>query len=340
MATEMENAAVTLRAEARIELRGWHNEDHEEARLFGERLMALTQEYSRWLDLSRLTRVVLALDYHTALAEFRDEDDAPLGIATSNEFGQGSAMSLVVANEGALESVVVIWTPLISRIFDEDDSHEKRTALQSYVHELVHVDDQAFLDQTFPGGGAAAVQRDNRDGALLAMVMPAHAEYSPTRRTACIEPETGFEFVDLLEKTIAQAIADVRRERRRYRVYEIGLEVFWPYVHERGRFIFQALGYALGHVDGVLHSEQIEASVKERLRVALDRIEAMELGWLVEETRSAVHPIFEQPAWTDLEVFDPLIAVGERLLNSFGIWTRLEDSQLYVDVPLTGLADF
>ena len=62
----------------------------------------------------------------------------------------------------------------------------------------------------------------------------------------------------------------------------------------------------------------------------------MELGWLVPETRNAVLPIMEQPAWSGLEAFDPLIAVGERLLNAFGISTRLEQELLYVDVPLTG----
>jgi hypothetical protein len=41
-----------------------------------------------------------------------------------------------------------------------------------------------------------------------------------------------------------------------------------------------------------------------------------------------------------LNVFDPLIEVRESLLNAFGIWTRREDSELYVDVPLTGWTDF
>ena len=65
----------------------------------------------------------------------------------------------------------------------------------------------------------------------------------------------------------------------------------------------------------------------------------MELGWLVPETRKALRPIMEQSAWSGLEAFDPLIEVGERLLNAFGIFTRLEHGMLYVDVPLTGWGD-
>lgn len=96
----------------------------------------------------------------------------------------------------------------------------------------MHDDDQAFLDKTYPGGGACAVEREERHGALLLMVSPAQAEYSAARRTAFIEPATGFEFLDMLEKTMATALADVRVQRRRYRVREIDLETFWPWVQE------------------------------------------------------------------------------------------------------------
>ena len=329
----------SLPGTAAIILRGWHSEKHEEARLFGERLMALTQEYSRFLDLSRLSKIVLAFDYQAALAEFRDADDAPLGIATSNDFGEGAAMSLITTENGVLQSVLVIWTPLISQLFDAEDTLDKRKALQTYVHELVHVDEQAFLDKTFPGGGASAIQRDERHGALLLMVSPAQAEYAAARRTAYLEPSTGFEFLDMLEKTVSNALSDVRVQRRRYRVREIGLETFWPWVQERGRFIFQSLGYALGHTDGILNSDTAPEDLKDHFRTTLAKMEALELGWLVDATRAAVLPIFDQPEWTGLDVFDPLIDVGERLLNAFGLRTRLDDETLYVEVPLTGWKD-
>lgn len=66
----------------------------------------------------------------------------------------------------------------------------------------------------------------------------------------------------------------------------------------------------------------------------------MELGWLAAEARAAVGPIIEQSAWTGLEAFDPLIALGERLLNAFGLYTRPEEGGLHIAVPLTGREDF
>lgn len=338
MADEQSEREPTLRSETAVHIRGWTGAE-DEARLFGERVLALTQEYSRWLDLSRLLRIVVASDYRAAVAEVGSVDGMP-NVATSNEYSEGAATALMTVEEGALGSVLIVWTPMIARIFGSDDSLERRKALQTYVHELVHVDDQAFLDRTFPGGAMAAVQSDDRHGALLLMVAPAQAEYSATSRTAMIEPETGFEFLQLLEKTMAGAVADVAPRRRLYRVRALALEDFWLWVQERCRFLFQALGYALGHADGVLKSERADEALKGRYREALDRIEAMELGWLVAETRAAVRPIMEQPAWTGLEAFDPLIAVGERLLNSFGLFTRLEKGSLYIDVPLNGMRDF
>ena len=328
----------TLPSDMAVHIRGWDRDDADAARLFGERVLALTHEYSHWLDLSRLSRIILASDYRAAVAEVGGVDGG-VNVATSNEFGEGAATALMTVEDQWLKSVLVVWTPMIARIFEQEDSLERRAALQTYVHELVHVEDQAFLDKTYPGGAMAMSASDDRHAPLLLMVAPAQAEYSAASRTAMIEPTTGFEFLNMLERTIAAVLADVRRQRQLYRVGGTSLEAFWLWVQERGRFIFQALGYALGHSDGIIRSEGADDELKERFRTELARIEAMELGWLVAETRKALLPIVEQSAWSGLEVFDPLIEVGERLLNAFGIFTRLELGMLYVDVPLTGWKD-
>ena len=339
MSDEKPQRKPTLPAGTAVHIRGWDRKDAEEASRFGERVLALTHEYSRWLDLSRLTKIILASDYRAAVAEVASVDGAA-NVATSNEFGEGAATALLTIEDQCLKSVLVVWTPMIARIFEDEDTLERRTALQTYVHELVHVDDQAFLDKTFPGRVMAMSASDHRHAALLLMVAPAQAEYSAASRTAMIEPTAGYAFVDMFERTIAEVLSEVRRQRQLYRIGKISLEIFWPWVQERSRFIFQALGYALGHSDGIIRSNRADDALKQRFRAALGRIEAMELGWLVPETRKALRPIVEQSVWSGLEVFDPLIAVGERLLNAFGIFTRIEKGMLYIDVPLSVPNDF
>lgn len=299
MAEDEARREPTLSPTTAVHIRGWSGGGEAEARRFGERILTLTHEYSRWLDLSRLSRIVLAADYRAAVAEVASVD-GEANVATANEFAEAAATALMTVEEGALRSVLVAWTPMMLRMFDDLDSVEKRSALQAFVHELVHVDDQAFLDKTFPGGAMAAVESDDRHGALLLMVSPAQSEYSATSRTAMIEPSAGFEFLDLLERTIGDATSDVRRQRRLYRIGDISLETFWPWVQERCRFIFQTLGYAVGHADGILNNERADEALKERFRTRLKTIEAMELGWLVAETRAAVQPIMERgagPGW-------------------------------------------
>lgn len=339
MAGDEAEREPTLSPTTAVHVRGWSDGGEAEARRFGERVLALAHEYSRWLDLSRLSRIVLAADYRAAVAEVASVDGGA-NVATANEFAEATATALMSVEGGRLTAVLVVWTPMVLRMFDEKDGPDKRSALQAFVHELVHVDDQAFLDRTFPGGAMAAVESDNRHGALLLMVSPAQSEYSATSRTAMIEPNAGFEFLDLLERTIGDAVADVGRQRQLYRIGSISLEAFWPWVQERCRFIFQALGYAVGHADGILKNDRADEALKARFRARLETIEAMELGWLIDETRDAVRPIMEQAAWTGLDAFEPLIELGERLLNRFGLFTRLENEMLYVDVPLNSMRDF
>lgn len=153
--TDTAEEPISLQSTFRIEISGWHSDEDAEAKLFGERLMSLTQSYSRFLDLSLLDRVVVAWDYPKALAECRPDVDLPEPMPTSNEFGQGAGMAVPIFRGGeSFSSVVVVQTELIRRMFDEDDDL-RDASHQSYAHELVHVDDQAHFHKTFPGGTAA-----------------------------------------------------------------------------------------------------------------------------------------------------------------------------------------
>jgi hypothetical protein len=334
MSDDQERPEPTLPPNSIVQLRDWHNESEDEAREFGQFLMATTHEWSRYLDLSRLSKVILAYDYHAALALARG-DDQVADVATVNEFGQSAAMSIVVREGDELKSVVVVSTPLIKAMFDEEDSTLRRSSLQSYVHELVHVDDHAFLDRTFPGGAAAATPADDLHGALLAIVMPARSEYEATRRTALIEPSTGLQFLDMLSAVLADLWTEVRRERRKYNEREISLEEFWPWLQERCRFVFQSLGYALGHADGVLNEEEASGDLKAVYLRRLEDIASTDFGWLIDATRAAVMPIYRQEAWTGLAIFVDLVEVGRRLLGEFGVQLLPQANGFWVDVPWT-----
>lgn len=315
-----------------VDLRGWYTDDEQEARDFANRLWQLTHELSRYLDLSRLSKVIVAFDYQAALASVRGGSKSN-SIATANEFGEGAAMTVPQFEDGVFKSTIVACTPLISKIFGEEDSVIRRASLQNYVHELIHADDQAFLDKTFPGGAAAGIVSNDRHGALLAIVQPARAEYEATRRSALYEPTTGFQFLDMLERVFENLFDEVRQERRKYNYRLISLEQFWPWLQERCRFLFQALGYALGHADGVLNSD-LPPELKAQYEQRLAQLTATEFGWTLEAARAAILPIHEQDAWTGLEIFDPLIEVAVQLLSRFDVALFEQSSGYWVDVPV------
>jgi len=327
----------SLRADFVVSINGWDNDDEDEARAFGQMLMELTRSYSRFLELGLLEQIVIAYDYHAALASVDCGRTHTPAEPTSNEFGQGGAMAVTVRRGEGVASVVVIWTPLVRELFAEEESEEKALAGHTFVHELIHVDDLAFMDRTFPGGALATWERDPHHGALLSIASPAYSEYSASRRSAFAKPDYGPVYLDMLEACLKDAVRDVTIERRKYRLHG-DLDAFWGWARERARFIFQAIGYALGHADWIA-AVDVEASLKQRHAEALEKIAEHELGWLIDACRTALLPIFEQSEWTGLDIYDPLNQVAENLLNAFGLYPSVRDEGLYIDIPFRGLFD-
>ncbi|GJD82318.1 hypothetical protein [Methylobacterium haplocladii] len=325
----------TLPSVFNVSLRGWPSEEEADARELGGGVLALAKSISRRLDLSRLEAIVIAMNYEEALASLeRGEGIAPT-VPTSNEYGQGGAMSCLVVRDDEPWSVVVIWAPLLRQILDPEHP-DHGFALMLLVHELVHVDDLRLLGGTFPGGWRAARARDGREQELLPLVHPCASEYSAQRRSAWLVPEHGLQLLEMLGEAMVEVDDQIRSERRRYRLHG-DMQTFWPVVVRRLTFLFQALGYGLGHADWVAHEAEEHPELAKRYSDKLEELERLPTGWLIEVCREGVQPYMKLKAWEDLSVYDPLIAILEKLLNGYGMFTRINGDGMYVDMPLTGL---
>lgn len=338
MADQEERPPTTLPANAVINIRGWLDDDEGAAREFGNRLMAFTNECSRYFDLTLLTKIVVSWDYPSSLAEITQTDNQPAAVPTANEFGQGGAMAVWRKDGEELTSALVVYGPLITAMFDEE-SLEQRLAEQTYLHELVHIDDQNFMQRTFPGGAIAAEARDARHSALLKIVDGAVNEYSATRRTATIEPTTGLHFLDMLDQVLRHLDDEMLEKRKQYQREIISLDEFWVWASERIRFLFQSLGYALGHVDGLHISEGVAEDIIAQHDEKLTALRQHDFGWLIDEVRDGILPVFEQSAWESLDVLDPLAATAEKMLDKFGLYLSVSDEQLWIDIPFRGMID-
>ncbi|WP_246827494.1 hypothetical protein [Rhizobium croatiense] len=330
------DSTPTLNQQFTVTIRGWEDDKEEEARDFGQRLCQLTREISNFIDLSRLDRIVIGSDYHEALASVNGEQ-APAPTPTANEYGNGAAMATNIFRGDEVWSVVVIWTPLVRAIFDHEDPNQP-LALHTFVHELIHVDDTRLFTTTYPGGWRAAKPRDARDAALQTIVHPCQAEYRAQRRSAFAAPEQGLMHMSMLKEVMSDVDEQVRKERLAYRLHG-DVASLWKVVSERLGFLFQSLGYALGHADWVLENRDDHPELASKFDAEIEALREMSKGWLIDASREAVQPLFNLTEWTNMDVYDPLIAVAERLLNEYRMFTSLREDDLYIDMPYTGIHD-
>lgn len=330
-----ESRPETLFAGCQVSVRGWDSDDEQQARAFGGTVMGLARSFSKYLDLSRLESIVIGYDYQEALASVTGAatDSAP----TVNEYGEGNAMAVTVVRDDQPWSVVVIWTPLVRQIADETHEHHK-LALHTFWHELVHVDDRQYFATTFPGGWRAARERNAMEGAFMAMVNPCQSEYSAARKSAFFKPDYGHGYLEMLEAALTDVDKQIRDARVAYRLHG-DMGVLWPIVTERVRFLFQAMGYALGHVDAVDHADDPNGAPMAQYEERLAKAATLPSGWILEETRKASQALFDTNPWPDLDVFSELIGVAEKLLHQFRLYPRMEGEGLYIDAPYTSILD-
>lgn len=332
-----EQPVETLPSNCVISIRGWENDNEAEAREFGEDVISLTKVLSRYLDLSRLESIVIGWDYAEALASVDRGDGIPPASPTTNEYGLSGAMAVHVIRGDEIWNVVVIWTGLVRQLI-QTDHQEHKLALQTFVHELVHVHDLRLFTRTYPGGWRAAKPRDGRDASLQPIVNRCQSEYSAQRRAAWAAPEHGLDLLDMLGKAMKDVDDQIRSARLSYRLHG-DMEKYWPVVVERLSFLFQAIGYGIGHADWVAANEDEHPELAARYRAKLDELAGYPSGWMLDACRAAVLPFFQLEEWIDQEVYDPLIDVLERLLNQNGMHTRAHGDGIYVDMPYTGFHD-
>ncbi|MXY66654.1 MAG: hypothetical protein F4206_12865 [Gammaproteobacteria bacterium] len=211
-----EPSIETLPSNCFVSIRGWENQD--EALEFSRDVISLTKVLSRILDLSRLISIVIGWDYTEALASVDCRDDIPSAAPTSNQYGQGGAMAIPMVRNDEIWSNVVIWAGLVQQLNQPDHSDHK-LALQTFVHELVHVHDLRLFTRTYPGGWRAAKPRDGRDANLQPIVNPCQSEYSAQRRSAWAAPENGLDLLEMLGKVMNDVEGQIRSARLSYRVY-------------------------------------------------------------------------------------------------------------------------
>jgi len=118
------------------------------------------------------------------------------------------------------------------------------------------------------------------------------------------------------------------------------MNVFWPVVVTRMRFLLQALGYALGHYDWIDRARSEHPELAARYDATIAELDHHSSAYLIELCQKAVRPIVDQQEWTGMHVYDGSNAVVEGALNRYGLFTRMENGSLYIDAPYSSWLEY
>ena len=194
-----------------------------------------------------------------------------------------------------------------------------------------------YLLELIPAVGEQQNQGWERSN-LQPIVNLCQSEYSAQRRAAWAAPEHGLDLLEMLSEAMEDVDDQIRSARLSYRLHG-DMDKYWSVVVERLTFLFQVIEYGLGHADWVEASADDHPELAARYRAKLRDLAGYPLGWMLDACRDAVQPFFDLEEWIDLEIYEPLIEVLERLLNQNGMYTRAHGDSIYVDMPYTGLHD-
>lgn len=102
-------------------------------------------------------------------------------------------------------------------------------------------------------------------------------------------------------------------------------------------FLFRSLGYALGYTLGLEHGEE-HPEVASKLRTELDALSMSDIGWLIAACEEEIRVYYTDEAYKSPSTFDGMVAIAERLLNQFEVYTWAPDNGFYISMsPNEGL---
>lgn len=330
----------TLAGDMCVTVRGFAAEAEAVAQKLGRAVVTYFQILSRFMDLSRVERVIVAADYTAALAEVdRGIETKNILVATKDELMTGVAMTPAVLRDGVLRCQVLLDANFVIAMLERDslpiavsDDEFKEMGEQAHyliAHEAGHAHDQAVIDRQLPGWILREPLRHYESGAALTSL----SEYTACRLSATFG---GGRETKNYEETFAKALATTREEGNRiiiaYRTHADLSSFVNEFIPLYTRLV-KAYSYLLGHLDGL--GQRIEDAAPTAYQAVQNTAwftdlakrwhEALQQGW-------EIYGTWKSPE----EMYMPLQRVFHDVLRKGGIDVQPRpDGQFYIDIPFT-----
>lgn len=308
--------------------------DQQGAECVGREMIHILREVGKYIDISTLEGVTIAVDYDDALRNInRGVEGLPPETRTNDEGLAGVGKSIVVMRDGAVRTHIVFSAGPICAIAVKEAERaddDYRTAVAIIAHECAHVAENAFRKSHFPGVHFRRTTghfiRDHQQHFAEAW----WEEYVVCRLSAGFAVHEEGRFRANLGLRLRDCRLKVRDAIRSYRLHRDVIRVF----NEVGGIVLEPLriaSYWIGQIDGMSETgilRDVAGDVPTEDQAFIGAIErlARQLRCLW-ETRGE---------WENYDALIDLGALGFDLLEQFGVHaTPRPDGQAYINVPFT-----
>jgi len=244
-----ESELLTSLPDIAVSVQGFGSQDTAQA--LGNGVIHLLHEVGRFIDISSLDGVTIAVDYDAALRDLdrgieglRPEERTKDGILT----GVGKAI-LVKRADDVKTHLVFAAEALSCLALKEADSGLFYLALALIAHECAHVEEHARRNRQFPGTLLNEESLGFVPACLRQFSEAFWCEYAVCRASANFAPNEGDGFREALKLRLEPARREAREAIKAYRTHGDALRVF----NEVGLAVIEPLrmaSYLFGHLDG------------------------------------------------------------------------------------------
>ncbi|MCG8906256.1 hypothetical protein [Pseudomonas sp. DP-17] len=293
----------------------------------GTKVGEWVRAFSRYIDLSALDGVTIAVDYDQALVDLDRGYDTTYKLSATKSHVVGVAMTPSVIREGELKSHIVFNAAFMAPLLGVDDSEEYGQALHIIAHECAHVDVTHAYDRCFPNTLLREAIGSILDKCRWQVIFAVWDEYAVTSMIGRV----GASQTDAYEQAfLSELLTFDDRVASLISAYRLHGDVSKVLVEVYGA-CGNLLKYSAYHL-GNLRSFNTE------WRSCQQSVDALEGHWFLPYFDrlggccNSIHDEFGQ--WESQEPFLKISGLAEELVERAGLFINvLPDGAIWVDIP-------
>ena len=321
---------TTIPTDLGLTVKGFENE--EGARELGHAVLDAIMLFGRFMDLSALDGVTVAIDYDQALSDLDRGLPGLRPLTRSNTAEmQGVAMSPAVMRDGQVKTHLVFNAQMVAGLTADIAAEEdKAAAIGIIAHECAHVQVTAQKEAAIPEARFGTRIEGYERAVMFQIAEVCWDEYAACRISALFNRQQTRYHGESMIETVAIARDRANAAIKAYRIHADIDQL----VGEAGPALAQPIkigAYLLGGMDG----EGFDWTDVPDIRTAI-----VDAGYddLIDELHSILRELWDsQGTWDpNLATFEPLIDFAHEVFADGGLIFHTEDDgRCHIDVPFS-----